>query len=214
MGPRSDTPTSCSAAGKTCRRGAASARSGGPPVLAPIVNGDGVSTRPFDRRGVALTMGPRSDTPTSCSAAGKTCRRGAASARSGGPPVLAPIVTGDDAPEMDLRAPRRRCSGGGAAAGARIARRRVPRPQCFCAPSTTFAGPRGGPTGPAAAERERHAPSHALPSPVRASRGLQCLGCVLRGPRLTASRVSESGTRAAATSTEAIADGRGRRSLQ
>ena len=40
-------------------------------------------------------MGPRSDTPTSCSAAGKTCRRGAACARSGGPPVLAPIVTGD-----------------------------------------------------------------------------------------------------------------------
>jgi hypothetical protein len=47
------------------------------PVLAPIAND---------------ATGPRSDSPPSCSAAGKTCRRGAASARSGAAPSSPPSL--------------------------------------------------------------------------------------------------------------------------
>jgi hypothetical protein len=184
MGPRSDTPASCSAAGKTCRRGAACARSGGPPSSPPSSTatvrrsigaigerrrhrwGCGTAAGSFDACGVALTMRPRSDTPASCSAAGKTCRRGAACARSGGPPVLAPIVTGDAYRYSPLRLrrgtrttraigalPTGRRQRWGRGTGARIARRRVPRQQSFPAPSTMWAGPRRGPTEPAAAVR-------------------------------------------------------------
>jgi hypothetical protein len=60
----------------------------------------------------------------------------------------------------------------GRGTGARIARRRVPRPQSFPAPSTMWAGPRRGPTEPAAescaerAERPRDLSTPAA-SPAR-----------------------------------------------
>jgi hypothetical protein len=74
----------------------------GTPILAPIVNGDGISTRPFDGCGVAHHDGAPLGHPHFVLSGRKDVSTRSRLRAKRGTPILAPIVNGDGLP-IDTR---------------------------------------------------------------------------------------------------------------